>query len=208
VVRVKICGITSTDDALWAIDCGADAIGFIFAPSRRRISPGTAQKIRGKLPPFVSVVGVFVEPDPRSISTAFDMCALDYIQYYGNHEAQLLQDLQLPACRLIRSISVETWADLEEITRSAAGIIHLDTKVKGKTGGTGQTFDWKLAAMAKKYGRPIVLSGGLTPENVESAIAAASPDAVDVSSGVEASPGKKDRKKVREFIRRAKHEGS
>jgi phosphoribosylanthranilate isomerase len=203
VVRVKICGITNPSDALWAAENGAAAIGFVFAKSPRQVSPEKAASIRRELPPFVSVVGIFVDPEPQEALRIYDRVGLDYVQYYGENEARFLLETNITN-KFIRVVSVETEADLAAIEHSSAALILLDTKVKGLAGGTGKTFDWTLAAKAKKYGRKIILSGGLNPDNVAAAIAVATPDAVDVSSGVEASPGKKDREKVRDFIRRAK----
>lgn len=204
MVRVKICGITNPEDALWAAECGADAVGFIFADSPREISPERAREIRAGLPPFVSAVGIFVDPDPRRVREIFDDVALDFVQLYGGDEREFLEESGLGPRRLIRSISVGSKDDLNEIEKTSASIIHLDTKVEGQTGGTGRTFDWSLAARAADFGKQIILSGGLNPDNVAEAIKAASPNAVDVVSGVESEPGKKDSEKVREFIRRAK----
>lgn len=203
-MRVKICGITNVADAAWAIDNGADAIGFVFAESPRRISREQARKIRSHVPPFVSVVGIFVEPDPQEARELIDAIGLDYVQLYGKAEEGFLQVSGLNPGRLIRTVSVGSEADLADIGPSVAQIILLDTKVEGMAGGTGKVFDWKIAAKAKQYGRRVILSGGLNPDNVSKAIETASPDAVDTSSGVESAPGKKDPEKVREFIRRAK----
>ncbi len=204
MVRVKICGITNVEDALWAAENGADAVGFVFAESPRRIDAARAGAIAKELPPFVSVVGIFVEPDPRTAKEILDKVGLDYIQYYGTDEDRFLQESGLSNRRLIHTVRVGSEADLVSIEKTPAGLILLDTKVEGKAGGTGESFDWAIAAKAKAYGKPIVLSGGLNAETVARAIEIASPDAVDVSSGVEAGPGRKDPEKVREFIRRAK----
>jgi phosphoribosylanthranilate isomerase len=204
VTRVKICGITNLDDALWAAECGADALGFIFAPSRRQVDEKQAGSIRAKLPPFVSTVGVFVNPTPKLAKGIFDCIGLDFIQLYEGQDERFIEESGLDPKRLIKAVSVRTEDDLGVIEGSPAGIILLDTKVEGMAGGTGRTFDWGIAVKAKSYCRPIVLSGGLSPDNVERAIEVAAPDAVDVSSGVESAPGRKDAAKVREFIRRAK----
>jgi phosphoribosylanthranilate isomerase len=171
------------DDALWAAECGADAIGFVFAESRRRISVEDAVSIRRRLPPFVSVAGVFVEPDPAHAREIFELVGLDYIQYYGDDEKRLFLAGFHPA-QVIQTVRVATETDLSAIEKSSAGFILLDTRVKGMAGGTGTTFDWSLAAKAKRYGRAIILAGGLNPDNVEEALRVASPEAVDVSSGV------------------------
>ena len=204
MTRVKICGITNAKDALWAADNGTDAIGFVFAPSRRQISAEQAKAIRRQLPPFVSVVGIFVNPDPRTVKETFESVGLDFVQLYDGDEQRFLRESGLNPCRLIRAISIESESDLSAITQTSAAIVLLDTRVDGMRGGTGKTFDWNLAARAKAFNRAIILSGGLNPENVETAISIASPQAVDVSSGVESAPGHKDPDKVREFIRRVK----
>jgi phosphoribosylanthranilate isomerase len=204
IPRVKICGITNLDDALWAVECGADAIGLIFAESPREISVGLAREIRTGLPPFVSAVGVFVDPDPGGAREIVDEVGLDYVQLHRGDEKVFLEESGISPRRLIRSIPIATAADLALVGEAGAGIIHLDTKVEGKAGGTGETFDWDIAARAVSTGKIIMLAGGLTPENVVEAIRIVSPHAVDVSGGVEAAPGKKDHRKIREFIRRAK----
>ena len=204
MVRVKICGITNADDAMHAVRCGADAIGFVFAPSPRRVSESDARAIRAKLPPFVSVVGVFVDPDPRQARKIFEETGLDFIQLYGGDERRFLEESGLDPLRLIRAVSIGSEADLDAASETVGGTILLDTKVEGKAGGTGKTFDWGIAARAASFGKPVILSGGLIPENVEKAVETASVQAVDVSSGVESAPGRKDPDKVREFIRRAK----
>ncbi|RJP72783.1 MAG: phosphoribosylanthranilate isomerase [Candidatus Abyssobacteria bacterium SURF_17] len=204
MTRVKICGITNLDDALNAVEQGADAIGFVFAPSVRQINEEKARAIREHVPPFVSVVGVFVNSEPLLVRKTAEELGLDFVQIYGTDSARFLKESGMNPRRLIQAVSVASEADLAAIERTDAATILLDTKVEGKAGGTGKTFDWRIAARAKAYGKPIVLSGGLNPDNVMRAIEIASPHAVDVSSGVEASPGKKDPGKVREFIRRAK----
>ena len=137
-------------------------------------------------------------------SETFEAVGLDFIQLYRGNDRDFLDKARLHPRKLIRAISVASEADLKAIVDVHAGTILLDTKVTGKIGGTGATFDWHLASSAKAYGKPIVLSGGLNPDNVAEAIRIASPEAVDVSSGVESAPGRKDREKVREFIRRVK----
>lgn len=204
MVRVKICGITNLKDALWAAECGADAIGFIFARSPRQISVLQAREIRAGLPPFVSIVGVFVDPVADRARRIFDHVALDFVQLYGGNERTFLRETGIGPQRLIRSVSIAEESDLKAVEKAVAGIIHLDTKVEGKAGGTGKTFDWEIAARAGSFGKAIILAGGLSLDNVQAAITAASPQAVDVSSGVESEPGKKDPDKVREFIWRAK----
>lgn len=206
MTRVKICGITNLDDALLAVGNGADAVGFVFVEaSPRHISDERARDIREKLPPFVTVVGVFIEPDPHMAKETFERVGLDFIQFYKGDEERLLRESGLSVNRLIRAVRVGSEADLDAIGETSAAYVLLDTKVEGwGGGGTGKTFDWGIAVKAAARGKPIILSGGLSPENVEEAIGVASPRAVDVCSGVESAPGKKDPEKVRQFIRRAK----
>jgi phosphoribosylanthranilate isomerase len=204
VTRVKICGITNVDDALWSVEQGADAVGFVFAESPRRVSVEDACAIREALPPFVSVVGVFVDPDPKTSRRVCERVGLDFIQLCRGDEKAFLKATDIDPRRLIRVVAIGSAADLVAIEGSRAGAVLLDTKVEGLAGGTGKTFDWSIAARAVAYAKPVILSGGLNPGNVEEAIRIACPQAVDVSSGVESAPGKKDLRKVQEFIRRAK----
>lgn len=206
MTRVKICGITNLDDALLAVENGADAVGFVFVEaSPRHISDEQAREIREKLPPFVTVVGVFIEPGPHMARETFDRVGLDFIQFYRGDEERFLRESGLGPKRLIRAVRVGSETDLGAIGETSAAFVLLDTKVEGwGGGGTGKTFDWDIAAKAVARGKPIILSGGLNPDNIEKAIEIVSPRAVDVCSGVESPPGKKDPEKVREFIRRAK----
>ncbi len=188
-----------------AVENGADAIGFVFVEaSPRHISDEQARDIRENLPPFVTVVGVFIEPDPRKASETFERVGLDFIQFYKGDEGRL-REAGLSPNRLIRAIRVGSEADLDVIGETSAAFVLLDTKVEGwGGGGTGKTFDWGIAVKAAARGKPIILSGGLNPDNIERAIEIVSPLAVDVCSGVESAPRKKDPEKVRQFIRRAK----
>ena len=198
-VRIKICGITNEEDALAAAHFGADALGFIFAPSQRWISPERARRIKKTLPPLVQTVGVFVDEDHETVSWIADMCALDILQFHGNESADYCNSFNL---RVIKAVRLKNRHDLQSLPKYS-DVVHallLDTYVPDKLGGTGITFDWKLAVEAKKYGR-IILAGGLTPENVAAAISTVEPYAVDASSGLERSPGVKDHEKIAKFIR-------
>ncbi|MBN2062446.1 MAG: phosphoribosylanthranilate isomerase [Deltaproteobacteria bacterium] len=191
MVRVKICGITNYDDASMAVGCGADALGFIFAASPRRISPEKARDIIRNLPPFVSSVGVFVNEDYKTIQRITDFCCLDNIQLHGDEPPELCGKF-LPGC--IKAFRVKDDSSIESIKpyKGKCRAILLDTYSKDKEGGTGISFDWELALKAKKFDIPIILSGGLGPDNIETAISLVEPYAVDVNSGIEKSPGKKD----------------
>jgi phosphoribosylanthranilate isomerase len=196
-MRVKIDGITSREDALLAVEAGAHALGFVFAPSPRQVTPDQAAEISAALPPFVHTVGVFVDGDVEAVLAR---CSLDAVQFHGDEPPEVLGRVR--GVRRIKAFRVAGSRDLEAIARyvDCADAFLLDARVPGIAGGTGQTFPWHLAREARRYGRPIILAGGLTPENVAVAIETGAPDAVDVSSGVEASPGRKDPDLVRRFV--------
>ena len=200
MVKIKICGITELDDALHAVDCGADALGFVFYErSPRAIPPDKAQAIIAKLPPFVTVVGLFVNEDSRIVREVADHCHLDVIQYHGDETPETVR--KAPR-RSIRALRIREDATLENLEAYPASGLLIDAWVAGAFGGTGVLSNWEIAAeIAKK--RSLVLAGGLTPENVAAAIQAVRPYGVDVSSGVENAPGRKDKKKVAAFIRAA-----
>lgn len=200
MTKVKICGITCLEDALAAVDAGADAVGFVFAESPRRIQPGLAERIAGQLPPFVAVVGVFV--NCHADSALLDECLpfLHAIQLHGDEPPEFAK--RLPRKR-IKSFRVRTSEDLRPIEayRGAVDAILLDSRVEGFRGGSGQSFDWELARGARSAGIPIVLAGGIGPDNVAAAITEVRPYAVDASTRLESSPGRKDAALVRRFVR-------
>ena len=201
-VKVKICGITNAHDALAAVEAGADLLGFMFyAPSPRNVSLRTATEIARQLPPFVVKVGVFVNADEDLVTRAIGDCGLNLLQFHGDETPEYCAQFRLMSMKAFRIRDVESLTALPGYPTEAW---LLDAFVKGKPGGTGEKFNWDLALEAKKFGRPIFLAGGLTPKNVAAAIEKVQPYGVDVSSGVEASPGKKDHAKVRDFIARAK----
>ncbi len=200
-MRVKICGITRLEDALWAVRCGVDALGFIFAQSPRRISPASARGIIGRLPPFISSVGVFVNEASHTLVHIAEFCGLQWIQLHGEETPGYCHRLPLPA---IKAFQIKNAASLESIApyKGAVKGILLDTHHPVKKGGSGRCFDWRLAAKAKKFALPLVLSGGLSPANIRKALEIVRPDAVDVNSGVEKSPGQKAPGLVKEFMQR------
>jgi len=199
---VKICGITSLADANCAIEAGADALGFIFfRKSPRHIEPDDAAKIASEISAPVLKVGVFVDENVEMIEETARRCLLDRLQLHGNESMEKCASLQLPVIKAFRIQDVNSLVALRDYKVSA---FLLDSYVPGQLGGTGAKFNWDLAVQAKAFGTPIILAGGLTPENVGDAVAKVSPYGVDVSSGVESAPGKKDHSKVHEFIRRAK----
>jgi len=200
-VRVKICGITNWTDARRAIESGADFLGFNFYPgSPRYIAPAKARRIVKKLPKGVAAVGVFVnEPEEKMLEIARRV-GLDYLQLHGDESPETVAHLQR-ALPVIKAVRVKRPFRAAQITRyRRASALLLDGFDRRLRGGTGKTFDWKLALRAKPYGK-IFVAGGLAPENVGEAIRIAKPFAVDVSSGVEAKPGKKDPARLKAFAK-------
>ncbi len=203
MVKVKICGITSASDALMAASAGADAIGFnFFRPSPRYVEPDRARAIRLALPPFLTTVGLFVDRTEETVTETMQHCGLDCAQLHGNESPRMTANLRR-RFTIIKAIRVRGEEDLKELERYEADAFLLDAFVSGVPGGTGRTFDWELARRAASR-VPLVLAGGLTPENVARAVEAARPFAVDVASGVESEPGKKSRRLVTDFVRAAK----
>jgi len=219
-VLVKICGITNTADARLAVDAGADFLGFILVPGTPRyVAPERAaeiiralrdeklQKSPGSLrhcvtaSPSIRFVGVFLDAPEAEIRAAVELCGFDVIQLHGEESAELATRLGLE--RVWKMMHLRTPQDVAAAENYPAAAILADTVSGGKRGGTGQTGDWSLAAALAKQ-RRTVLAGGLTPENVAEAVRQVRPWALDVGSGVEAAPGRKDEAKVREFIRNAK----
>ncbi len=200
-VRVKVCGITNRADALECVKAGAHALGFIFfEKSPRYITPKDAQEIIKSLPPFVSKVGVFVNEDPKKIEQIKEYCQLDYIQLHGDEEVDI--------CDLFKGISIKAFRvkdesifkEIDHYVPYVQGIL-LDTWSKSEYGGTGKSFNWDLAKKAKEtFQIPLILAGGLSPENIKDAIDSVSPYGVDVSSGLEKFPGKKDHRLIKEFF--------
>jgi phosphoribosylanthranilate isomerase len=198
MVRVKICGITNLEDALAAIEYGADALGFVFAPSPRRVTPQQAKAIISELPPFVSKVGVFLNHELSEVEETMSFCKLDISQLHGNESPDYCAALSRP---VIKTFTLRNLPSLLELKRYCVAGFMLD-KEKGST-DTPQEQIWRIANEIRVAG-PVILAGGLTTENVRQAIKAAQPYAVDVASGVEERPGKKDHKKIQAFIEAAK----
>ncbi|MDY6851249.1 MAG: phosphoribosylanthranilate isomerase [Thermodesulfobacteriota bacterium] len=199
MVRVKVCGITNLEDALAAVRLGADALGFVFAPSPRRVTPKQAKEIINKLPPLVCTVGVFVNSPVQEILKIKELCGLDRVQLHGDETPGQAGQL---GRGVIKALSVRPGSAPPADAYPSATLL-LDTHVPGARGGTGQTFDWNLIKPLSRS-RPIILAGGLNPKNVTQAVAGVKPYAVDVSSGVESIPGRKDHDKIARFIKRAK----
>ena len=195
---VKICGITSIEDARWAVECGADAIGFIFAESPRRTTPEAAGEIMSALGSRVTGVGVFVDDSVGEVTRALDVSGCGVAQLHGE-EADEYIDALAPK-EVVKAIRVGASLDGRGLGRyKRARAILLDTYVEGQMGGTGRRFDPAVAARLVQEGWRVIVAGGLTPENVGGVIAEVRPYGVDVSTGVEAAPGRKDREKVAAF---------
>lgn len=200
MTRVKICGITNLSDALRAVECGADALGFVFYEgSPRHVFPEIVKEIVAHLPPFITTVGVFVNAPPQEIKEVLEYTGLDVVQLHGDEPQE--ECFLFP--RVIKAFRIRDIRDLDEIKHYKASAYLLDAYDPEVPGGTGQIFNWDIAIEAKQYG-PVILAGGLTPDNVSDAVKKVRPYAVDVSSGVETEKGKKDPEKLRLFIHRAK----
>jgi phosphoribosylanthranilate isomerase len=200
--KIKICGITSAADALAAVEAGADALGFVFYDqSPRHVSLNAAAEIIRQLPPFIVKVGLFVNAPGELVLRAIADCGLNLLQFHGDETPEYCVRFGLMSMKAFRIRDAES---LQVLPNYQTDAWLLDAYTPGRMGGTGERFDWELALEAKKFGRPIFLAGGLTPENVAEAIRKVGPYAVDVSSGVESAPGRKDAAKVKAFIRAAK----
>jgi phosphoribosylanthranilate isomerase len=197
VIRVKICGITTVEDAKLAVDCGASAIGMVMWPqSPRFITPERARAIVETLPPFVMTVGVFVNQTAEILGIA-RAAGLDAVQLHGDEQPDSYRDLPMRAIKALGVSSAAAVAHAAAVPPGAA--VLLDAHDPIRRGGTGQAIDWSIAEAIART-RPVILSGGLNSGNVVLAIQTVRPAAVDVSSGVESAPGRKDPEKLREFF--------
>ena len=204
MIRVKVCGITNLEDALAAAELGADALGFVLAASPRQVTPENLRHLVAELPPLVLKVGVFVDSPLEEVRRVMSDCGLNLAQLHGSESPEYCEAL-FP--RAIKAFQVKDATVLKQLPLYRASAYLLDGYHSKLKGGSGQSFDWEIARQAKGLGR-IILSGGLIPENVAQAIAIARPYGVDVSSGVEASPGKKDHRKLAAFIQAVKESNS
>lgn len=208
--RVKICGLTSPADVEAAVRAGADAVGFVFAESPRRVSPQKARELARAVPPFVVRVGVFVDETYDAAARIAEDAGLHVIQLHGRADEALILRLQRLGYQVAQAVRMRDERDVNAVAGTAADAVLLDTFSPGRAGGTGRTFDWRLAraAMAALDARgkrlPVVLAGGLTPENVADAVRTVRPFAVDVSSGVETAPGRKCPEKMQRFVRKVR----
>jgi len=201
-MKIKICGITNRDDALAAVDAGADALGFVFAEEGKKrnrfIEPDTAAKIVEALPPFVTTVGVVVNESMAKLAQLLSI--VERGQLHGDE-----QPGDIPVEHLtIKSFRPTPTSTVSDLWSFAARAWLIDAHVPGDYGGTGELADWDFAKDAVATGRPVILAGGLTPDNVAEAVRAVKPYAVDTSSGVESEPGKKDHERIRRFIDHAR----
>jgi phosphoribosylanthranilate isomerase len=207
MVRVKVCGLTNFQDALTAVESGADALGFIiYDKSKRFVKPKDVRKITSLLPPFVTKVGVFVNEDPRDVLEILSYCHLDLAQLHGDESPEDCE--YVGAHRVIKVFRLKDESEVEKIEPFVGKVraILLDTYDARVYGGTGKPFDWKIALKVKERfpELPLILSGGLNPENVSEAVKEVAPFAVDVCSGVEREPGVKERSKLVSFVKNAK----
>ncbi len=199
-MKIKICGITNRDDAMDAVNLGVDAIGFIFyEQSPRYISPDIVEEISLFLPPFVLLVGVFVNHDKPYIDAVVHRCRLDLIQLHGDEPPEFCRTMRR---RVIKAFKISDCNDVDQIAayQSSVSAVLLDTKVSGMEGGTGKVFDWGLAIKAKEFDIPLILAGGINSNNINKAVKLVNPYAVDLSSSVEDIPGKKDYNKMQDIV--------
>ena len=201
-MKVKICGVTSPEDALLAVDAGADALGFIFVEGTPRyLSPARAAAIIATLPPFVVPVGIFWDHPAGHVKAVAEECRLGALQFHGDEAPEAVAQHRLP---VIKTIKLGAEADLDRLARYDVSAFLLDSPGRWSEGEAREPISWTLARRAVDAGRRVILAAGLTPDNVAEAIRAVRPYAVDVNSGVEARPGVKDPDKVRRFVARAR----
>ena len=200
MVKVKICGITNPEDAVWAANLGADYMGLVFVKnSKRKVSLEKAKEIIDAVPPYIKKVGVFVNEDPGIINKILEHYRLDMLQFHGEEPPNYCHQFKI-RIEVIKAFRVKDEQSLSQISQYDVNFYLLDAFVQEEYGGTGQTFNWDLAIKAKQPCRPIFLSGGLNPDNVVEAVKKVRPYAVDVSSGVESSPRRKSVELMKEFI--------
>jgi phosphoribosylanthranilate isomerase len=203
MTRIKICGITRAEDALAAVASGADALGFVFyAKSPRAVTAGQARQLVNVIAPFVTVVGLFVNPSEDEVRHALSLVPLDVLQFHGEEEPEFCSRFGRPYLKAVR---VKSGVDLVQCASRYAGAqgLLLDAFIEGTHGGTGESFDWGL--IPHDLALPVILSGGLYATNVGAAIRQVKPYAVDVSSGVESAKGIKDAAKIAAFINEVKN---
>lgn len=201
--RIKVCGITTQEDARFAAAAGADGLGFIFVEqSPRLVEPDTVRAITGHLPPFVDRIGVFVDQEMEVVEEIIHYCGLTLVQLHGAETPEYCKKI---SCKVIKSFAIGSRAESEALAAYAdvASGFLLDTYHKDKAGGTGMTFNWGMVEQVKPPG-PVILAGGLNPENIGEAVLRVKPFAVDVNSGVEYQPGRKDPDKLKLFVNKVR----
>jgi phosphoribosylanthranilate isomerase len=202
-VRVKICGITRLQDLQAAVTAGADAVGFVFAPESRRALPAAqAAALAAEVPAFIARVGLFMDQEYDVVAGVLDRVPLSLLQFHGREAPAFCRRFGRPYIKALGMRSAPDLAQAAAAFADAAALL-LDSHAQGQAGGTGQVFDW---GRVPRLGRPLVLAGGLTPDNVRAAVQRVRPWGVDVSSGVEDAPGIKNAGKIEAFIREAKSE--
>ena len=199
MVKVKICGITNISDAYSAAECGVDALGFIFYPkSQRYVAPAKAKEMIQKLPSEIVRVGVFVNHEIHEVKEIAQFCGLNLIQLHGDESPEYCG--QFPMSSLIKAVSCQTEEEIRELRNYPVAAILVDARDKGNYGGTGKNSDWRLAIKVKEM-HPLILAGGLNRENIKEAIERVRPQVVDLNTGVEIYPGKKDPNKISEIMK-------
>ena len=203
--RVKICGLTRGRDVRAAVSCGADALGFVFAAgSKRLINPRKARELVQLVPAFVARVGLFLDQDAEQVGRILEQVPLSLLQFHGREDAAYCRQFGLPYIKAVSMNSGHAAEQSEKIYSDAAALL-MDSHEPGGLGGTGRAFDWKqMAQIRGQTKRPLILAGGLTPDNVRAAVRLVKPWAVDVSSGVEEAPGIKNAEAMQQFIKQAK----
>lgn len=206
--RIKMCGLTREKDVVAGINADLDALGFIFyEKSPRNVEPDFVRSMVAKMPPFVECVGVFVDYEREEVQEIVEYCGLSYAQLHGHENPKYCERVErlVSPCRVIKAFRVSEKSQSDEFAPYAP-VIHgylLDTYIKGSAGGTGKTFDWNVIQRLNLQ-RPVILAGGLTPENVEDALSQVQPFGVDVNSGVEVEPGIKDHARINAFVRKVR----
>lgn len=201
-VRIKICGLTRHEDVALAVSCGADALGWVFAgESPRAVDVSRARELVVRVPAFVSRVGLFVNASADHVDLVLRTVGLDTVQFHGDESPDFCRAFQ-DRVRVLKAFRIRDETSLNQLPayRSGTDAWLLDAYVPGRAGGTGERFDWALALKAVALRHPVILAGGLTPENVGQAIQQVRPYAVDVSSGVEEAPGLKNAQKLNAFV--------
>jgi phosphoribosylanthranilate isomerase len=204
MTKVKVCGIQQWEAAKWAVDAGADAVGFIFADSRRKVSMERAAAISGSLPGGILKIGVFVNASKEDLQSAVEMVNLDYVQLHGDESPEFCRSLGIP---YIKAVSIKEKDDLDILPEYGGDMVLVDSGKGPYRGGNGTSFDWDYLKDSQTGDRKLILAGGLQKENVREAIQKVRPYMVDVSSGVESS-GIKDKEKIMKFIKEVREVNS